>query len=460
MKPFNMGRVAFCVTTACNMHCRNCMRNRFIGAEKSDGMTVDEIRTVLKELNRESLVADMLVIGGGESLLHPELGSIVDVCFEYGFNKLEMVTNGTLFTPRNVKILTRFKSLCVSVYPTTRELVTEFMNGPVAKYLKRYLKIKVRDNPKFAIPSMDVPGDPNESWENCSQRQKCRTLRPFGVYLCTGIEQLERKQDACPYDREQIEQYFRRSEPFEVCKNCGISLNKLRYEPHESEKPVEDAKVIERGFRNLRETAKLLEEGEGAIVTNNVRVKEVTSWQIPKEIFHSEDGKMLGRGFSNEYSTKYRIASECGANRILEIGVRRGYSAYSFLSACPDATYVGLDILEEVDGGVTDGFEWAEKILSGFDVLLLNVDTQRMRTIFAGKPFDLVHVDGLHTVEGAFHDMELFWSVVSVGGIMLVDDYDYIGKVKEAVKRFELEEGVGYEYIKSFRGNALFRKGR
>ena len=64
------------------------------------------------------------------------------------------------------------------------------------------------------------------------------------------------------------------------------------------------------------------------------------------------------------YLQKYNICKTQNPNSILEIGVRFGYSAYAFLSACPAAVYTGLDIPDGQHGGVGYGtFDYVAKML-------------------------------------------------------------------------------------------------
>ena len=109
---------------------------------------------------------------------------------------------------------------------------------------------------------MDVPGDARKTWDACTQRKLCRTLTPHGVYLCTAIELLGLKHEACPYDRGKIEKCFSRDVPFEACSACGITPNKERRVPHESEEPAKDEKAVEMGMSYLRKTTDLIESGE------------------------------------------------------------------------------------------------------------------------------------------------------------------------------------------------------
>ena len=55
--------------------------------------------------------------------------------------------------------------------------------------------------------------------------------------------------------------------------------------------------------------------------------------------------------YRNYYKIKYDIAKEADPKRIVEIGVRAGYSAFFFLQACPNAKYFGFDANNGTHGG-------------------------------------------------------------------------------------------------------------
>ena len=65
------------------------------------------------------------------------------------------------------------------------------------------------------------------------------------------------------------------------------------------------------------------------------------------------------------YEVKYNIAKEVNPKVIAEIGVRAGYSAWAFLSACPDAKYHGFDAENGTHGGQGGPWLWwANEILA------------------------------------------------------------------------------------------------
>lgn len=166
------------------------------------------------------------------------------------------------------------------------------------------------------------------------------------------------------------------------------------------------------------------------------------------------------------YQAKYEIARRLSPQRIAEIGVRYGYSAWAMLCAAPTAEYTGFDAQAGTHGGVkgVNTFDYVGGLL-GMDypeatIELRRLDTQRLDSL--GGPFDLIHVDGDHSERGCRHDLNLAWSALAPGGAILVDDYDYIAGVRRAVKKFCIDNPASGRlglYIPTLRGDYLIRKG-
>jgi hypothetical protein len=66
--------------------------------------------------------------------------------------------------------------------------------------------------------------------------------------------------------------------------------------------------------------------------------------------------KHLFNDWISHYRLKWAIARALKPQRILEIGVRFGYSAAAFLDACPNAAYLGIDNDSEMSGGQAGQF--------------------------------------------------------------------------------------------------------
>jgi hypothetical protein len=168
--------------------------------------------------------------------------------------------------------------------------------------------------------------------------------------------------------------------------------------------------------------------------------------------------------FYQYYNAKFQIANFIKPHRIAEIGVRYGYSAYAFLSAVPEASYTGYDLVGGGHGGVAvDTFEHVRKIL-GRDfpraqVALIHADSQKLESL--DGLFDFVHVDGNHSEAGCLHDCRLAIEALAPGGYILVDDYEYIAGVKAAVGEFLGEQNGAIERsfpYPSLRGEYVIQK--
>src|SRR4051794_5262627 len=78
------------------------------------------------------------------------------------------------------------------------------------------------------------------------------------------------------------------------------------------------------------------------------------------------------------YRTKWAIARTLQPKRVLEIGVRYGYSALAFLDACPEAQYLGIDIDSDLYGGENGAIAWARQATSEYNADFLVADSQQL----------------------------------------------------------------------------------
>ena len=101
---------------------------------------------------------------------------------------------------------------------------------------------------------------------------------------------------------------------------------------------------------------------------------------------------------------KWAIARVLQPRRILEVGVRFGYSAAAFLDACPDAEYFGIDNDSEAFGGYKGAINWARQITQKTRAKYLIADSQQLDE-FPGGHYDLIHVDGQQDGAGSFRDL-------------------------------------------------------
>jgi 2-polyprenyl-3-methyl-5-hydroxy-6-metoxy-1,4-benzoquinol methylase len=114
--------------------------------------------------------------------------------------------------------------------------------------------------------------------------------------------------------------------------------------------------------------------------------------------------KHLFSDWVSYYRLKWAIARVLKPERILEVGVRFGYSARAFLEACPNAAYFGIDNDSEESGGEKGAIEWARRATEQFDANYLIADSQQLEE-FPGGPYDLIHIDGQQDGAGSIQDL-------------------------------------------------------
>lgn len=147
---------------------------------------------------------------------------------------------------------------------------------------------------------------------------------------------------------------------------------------------------------------------------------------------------------------KYLIAREYAPRRIVEIGVRYGYSTLGLLLAAPGARYLGFDIISPgkgADGGRGSGEDTfpyvqaslARNVGSGLHVTFTHQNTQTMDVF---PEADFYHIGGDHSYVGAYRDMEKALQACAPGGVLVVDDYYHLSEVRRACDTFALNHAA------------------
>jgi predicted O-methyltransferase YrrM len=159
---------------------------------------------------------------------------------------------------------------------------------------------------------------------------------------------------------------------------------------------------------------------------------------------------------------KYSVARLLQPKRIFEIGVYSGIAALSFLAACPDAEYVGVDNLQsEHDRGIQVVSETRQVLTSlGYKNTIVVTDSQIMGSLPWGQ-YDLVHVDGCHTHECAKHDVILAWNALTPSGCILIDNGHDTGVCSgtfDAMRELVPGRLVNWSYLEDSVGNILIHK--
>lgn len=123
--------------------------------------------------------------------------------------------------------------------------------------------------------------------------------------------------------------------------------------------------------------------------------------------------------WNEKYRMKYAICKVIEPKTILEIGVRYGYSAVTFLSVVPDATYLGINTDTDSTNGSKEAIQWAKKITDQYNVNFLIADTQQMVT-FPGEFYEFIHITCPQNGDRTIHVLEM---ALEKGRWILLDGY-------------------------------------
>jgi predicted O-methyltransferase YrrM len=134
----------------------------------------------------------------------------------------------------------------------------------------------------------------------------------------------------------------------------------------------------------------------------------------------------------------------------LEIGVRRGRSAAAVAMASPDCAIYGFDLWMEGYGGLDNpGPDFVRGELAAIghtgELTLTSGDSARTVPAFLGERpdlfFDIINVDGDHSVMGAARDMANVLPRLKVGGIIVFDDISSAPHLQRVWRWFVKEDG-------------------
>jgi cephalosporin hydroxylase len=164
------------------------------------------------------------------------------------------------------------------------------------------------------------------------------------------------------------------------------------------------------------------------------------------------------------YKRKHDIAWALNPKSILEIGVRYGYSAHAFLSACEEAEYTGVDSDDPKHNAMGEPtLAWAkgmlEKALPDLTcyIHLVQLNTRDKPLPSRNGGYDLIHIDADHSYSGCLDDLRKAW--VQCGRAIVVDDYGSIASVQDAVAAFLKETPATMLQTPGFLGDAVILKG-
>lgn len=161
----------------------------------------------------------------------------------------------------------------------------------------------------------------------------------------------------------------------------------------------------------------------------------------------------------NTYTWYYAIAKALQPKIIAEIGCRFGYSLRAMLYGSPAAEFVYVWDNESYENGCLTHIE---SLLNNANVphQINKQDTQQLEAFKIDRKVDLFHVDGDHSIQGAYYDLKKAYDCLSETGILLIDDTatSVCPGVQAAVQLFCTEYPVECIEVPSFHGLTMLIK--
>ena len=161
-----------------------------------------------------------------------------------------------------------------------------------------------------------------------------------------------------------------------------------------------------------------------------------------------------------------RIAERKKQVRFLEVGVRTGYTAVVFVkSVSCESFYLGVDPNLYLKNGLELANASLRKLKDknrNFNYVLINGyswDRNTQREILKNGPYDIIHIDGDHTLVGKLNDLWLARNAIAESGIVLIDDFIHHECVSDAIRRvLSLDWFKKFALIVTDRGLAVMTK--
>lgn len=160
----------------------------------------------------------------------------------------------------------------------------------------------------------------------------------------------------------------------------------------------------------------------------------------------------LRDAFTHKYECFYALSRTIAPRSIIELGTSAGSSADAFLSAAPEATYIGIDVFGEAprhdDQSQWKPYEIAKQLFAdrGFERWVLMRSNLRQLERLPSNA-DLVVVDAAHDFDSEYADLQL--ALTANPTFIFVDDADDETCAKPAIDKFvheNLRDRIEYTY--------------
>src|SRR6185369_15915595 len=170
------------------------------------------------------------------------------------------------------------------------------------------------------------------------------------------------------------------------------------------------------------------------------------------------------RVFMCKYKCFYAISKTISPKKIIEMGVLAGSSGDAYLSAAPEAEYLGIDQFNlnrrHDDHSTWDPYDIARRLFEsrGFQNYQL-VKTELRSLTSLPYQADFVIVDAAHDYENTYADLKL--AMTASPTFLFVDDCDDIKDAKPAIDKFlaqDINGQIDYTVHIAYQGGGLVIK--
>jgi len=165
--------------------------------------------------------------------------------------------------------------------------------------------------------------------------------------------------------------------------------------------------------------------------------------------------------FMHKYLCFYAVSKTIAPRKIIELGACAGASGDPYLSAAPEADYLGIDVfgvnVRHDDGAEWDPYKIAEQLFHdrGFkNWRLLRTNLRHLNELPA--PADFVVVDASHDFDNEYADLQL--ALTANPTFIFIDDADDENGAKPAIEKFlkeDLRDRVAYTFAVNYVGGGF-----
>jgi len=235
----------------CNLHCAGCTSLDYLGYDRPgkvtiSSMTVAMLEELLLKIGRHVTKIEELSLVGGEPTLHPRFEDIIDTLRESGLvGKINVVTNGTNFTPEIIEILKKVDCVQISDYMRAADGDTIFETIDDMPF-----DYNIWHRSEFHRIGECEPMSPQENWNACFMKDYCRVITMDGLARCRVCSN-EQIHIAPWHDEAALTETISRHEAYDRCGTCGTPASAEHYE-WSSLKPEIDAKNYKRGIELIK----------------------------------------------------------------------------------------------------------------------------------------------------------------------------------------------------------------